>query len=61
MVDPTESRQRSRDHVRNLGRGMVFFFIRKGFCFKVLIFPNCFSFKIFLILHYSVINKEKVI
>ena len=31
------------------------------FRFKILFFPNCFCFKIFLILYYSVINKEKVI
>ena len=59
IVDPTESRQRSRDYVRNLGRGMVFFFFRKGFCFKILIFRNCFCFKIFLILHHSVLTKKR--
>ena len=40
---------------------LAYFFARGYNCFKVLIFPNCFCFKIFLILYYSVINKEKVI
>ena len=55
-----------RNHGRDRGiisaiLAVARYFFRKGFCIKILIFPNCFFFKIFLILHHSVINKEKVI
>ena len=42
-MGPTETRQRSRNSIRDCGHGAVVFCPR-GFCFKISVFPKSFLF-----------------
>ena len=59
ITGPTETRQRSRNSIRDCGHGVVVFSPR-GFCFEISVFPKSFRFlNSSNIIYYSMCNKTR--